>query len=272
MTTCQPGEQASPPAAGARRVLLTLQRLAEHPRGVSLDELSRELDAPKSSVHRALATLVQVGFAEQERPGGRYRLGFELVRMAFGYHEQSDEQALVEPALEALAQRFGETAHYARLDVAEIVYVAKVTPPVYGVRMTSVIGGRNPAHCTGVGKALLAHALPDRVAVDRYVRAHGPLEQRTAHTITEPEGLHAELERVREQGYAVDREESELGINCVAFATFLDSPQVPSGAASVAAVANRTPLSTLLDGVDDMRALLADRLVEPRRSRVLAGD
>jgi IclR family transcriptional regulator, acetate operon repressor len=272
MTTCQPGEQASPPAAGARRVLLTLQRLAEHPRGVSLDELSRELDAPKSSVHRALATLVQVGFAEQERPGGRYRLGFELVRMAFGYHEQSDEQALVEPALEALAQRFGETAHYARLDVAEIVYVAKVTPPVYGVRMTSVIGGRNPAHCTGVGKALLAHALPDRVAVDRYVRAHGPLEQRTAHTITEPEGLHAELELVREQGYAVDREESELGINCVAFATFLDSPQVPSGAASVAAVANRTPLSTLLDGVDDMRALLADRLVEPRRRRVLAGD
>jgi IclR family transcriptional regulator, acetate operon repressor len=161
---------------------------------------TRGLDAPKSSIHRALATLVDVGFAEQERPGGCYRLGFELVRLAFGYHEQSDEQALVEPALEALPNRFGETAHYARLDVAEIVYIAKLTPPVNGVRMTSVIGGRNPAHCTGVGKALLAHALPDH-----------------------------------------------------------------------AAVAHRTPLSALLDGVDEMRTLLADRLAEPRR-RVLAAD
>jgi IclR family acetate operon transcriptional repressor len=172
------------------------------------------------------------------------------------------------PALEALAQRFGETAHYARLDGHEIVYVAKVSPPVHGVRMTSVIGGRNPAHCTGVGKALLAHALPDRAAVDAYVRLHGPLEARTVHTITDPAALHAELERVREQGYAVDREESELGINCVAFATFLDSPQVPSGAASVAAVANRTPLSALLDGIDEMRVLLADRLVELGRARI----
>jgi IclR family acetate operon transcriptional repressor len=270
MSACQPGEEAAPPAAGAHRVLLTLQRLAEHPRGVSLDELARELGAPKSSVHRALGVLIRVGFAEQERPGGHYRLGLELVRLAFGYHERSDEQALVEPALEALAARFGETAHYARLDGSEIVYVAKVTPSVHGVRMTSVIGGRNPAHCTGVGKALLAHALTDRAAVDEYVRRFGPLEARTVHTITDPGALHDELELVRLQGFAVDREESEVGINCLAFATFLGSPHVPSGAASVSAVANRTPLSSLLDGVDDIRALLADRLVEPRRQPVLA--
>ena len=250
-------------------MLLTLQRLADHPRGVSLDELARELEAPKSSVHRALATLVRVGFAEQERSGGPYRLGLEVVRMAFGYHERSDEQALVEPALEALAGRFGETAHYARLDASEIVYVAKVTPSVHGVRMTSVIGGRNPAHCTGVGKALLAFALPDRAAVDEYVRRFGPLEARTAHTVTDAAALHDELGVVRAQGYAVDREESELGVNCVAFATFLGSPHVPSGAVSVSAVANRTPLSALLDGLDDMRALLADRLVQARRAPAL---
>jgi IclR family acetate operon transcriptional repressor len=269
MSACQPDEPATPPAAGAHRVLLTLQRLADHPRGVSLDDLARELGAPKSSVHRALAVLVRVGFAEQERPGGPYRLGLELVRMASGYHERSDEQVLVEPALEALAARFGETAHYARLDVSEIVYVAKVTPHVHGVRMTSVIGGRNPAHCTGVGKALLAHALPDRSAVDEYVRQFGPLEARTVHTITDAAALHDELELVRAQGYAVDRQESELGVNCVAFATFLGSPHVPSGAASVSAVANRTPLTVLLDGLDDIRALLADRLVEARRTPAL---
>jgi IclR family transcriptional regulator, acetate operon repressor len=269
MSACQPGDPAPTPAAGAHRVLLTLQRLADHPRGVSLDDLARELAAPKSSVHRALAVLVRVGFAEQERPGGHYRLGLELVRMAFGYHERSDEQALVDPALEALAARFGETAHYARLDVSEIVYVAKVTPQVHGVRMTSVIGGRNPAHCTGVGKALLAHALPDRAAVDEYVRQFGPLASRTVHTITGAAALHDELEQVRAQGYAVDREESELGINCVAFATFLGSPHMPSGAASVSAVANRTPLSALLEGIDDMRVLLADRLVSARRTPAL---
>jgi IclR family transcriptional regulator, acetate operon repressor len=263
MAACQPDDLEARPAVGAHRVLLTLQRLAEHPRGVTLDDLARELSAPKSSIHRALGVLQRVGFAEQERPGGRYRLGLELVRLAFGYYEESDEPALVAPALTALASRFGETAHYARLDGAEIVYVAKVTPPSAGVRMTSVIGGRNPAHCTGIGKALLAYALPDRPAVARYVEQFGPLAVRTMHTITEADALHDELEQVRAQGYAVDREESELGINCIAFPAFLGSPRSPAGAVSVAAISSRTPVAALIAAVAEMRDLLSALGVAP---------
>ena len=257
MTACQQDDPGPGRAVGAHRVLLTLQRLAEHPRGATLEELAHELAAPKSSIHRALGVLQRVGFAEQERPGGRYRLGLELVRLALGYIEEADEPALVTPALAGFASRFGETAHYARLDGAEIVYVAKVTPPSVDVRMTSAIGGRNPAHCTGVGKALLAFALPDRPAAARYVEQFGPLVVRTAHTITDADALHDELERVRAHGYAVDREESELGINCIAFPAFLGSPGSPAGAVSVAAISRRTPLEALVAAVPEMRELLA---------------
>jgi DNA-binding IclR family transcriptional regulator len=231
--------------------------LAHHPRGITLDELAQELDAPKASVHRALATLGRAGLADQERRGGSYRLGLEFLRLAFAYYEDWDDQAAVHPALDALAQRFGETAHFARLEGAEVVYIAKVTPPVEGVRMTSIVGGRNPAHCTGVGKVLLAHELLDHAAVERYVAENGPLARRTEHTLVDADALHAELELIRRTGHALDREESERGINCIALPVFFASRQRPAGAISVAAVAQRTPLSVLAGAADEIRALIA---------------
>jgi IclR family acetate operon transcriptional repressor len=255
---CQPASMPPAPApGGADRVLRVLATLAHHPRGITLDQLAQELGAPKPSVHRALATLARAGLADQERPGGSYRLGLEFLRLAFAFYEAWDDQAAVQPALDALAQRFGETAHYARLDGSQVVYIAKVTPSVEGVRMTSIVGGRNPAHCTGVGKALLAHDLLDRAAVERYVAEHGPLEQRTPSTVVDAEALHAELALIRRNGYAVDREESERGINCIAFPVFFASLQRPGGAISVAAVAQRTPLSVMTGAADEIRALIA---------------
>src|SRR5918911_1007377 len=97
-------------AKGADRVLSVFKLLARHPRGASLDEL---------------ATLRGAGLAEQDRDG-RYRFGMEALRLAFAYYEGLDQRVLVQPALDALAERFGETAHYAYLDGGEVVYVAKV--------------------------------------------------------------------------------------------------------------------------------------------------
>lgn len=238
---------------GADRVLVALKHVAGHPRGVTLDALAAELGEPKSSVHRALATLARAGFVEQEDRGGRYRLGLELMRMVFSSYEQWEHHDVVQPILERLATRFGETAHYARLDGAEIVYLAKVTPAAGGVQMTSVVGGRNPAHCTGVGKALLAWQLTDAAAVERYVREHAPLQQRTPSTLVDATSLEAEFRQIRRDGYALDREESEIGINCIAFPVFLESPRHPIGAISVAAVAQRTPLADLVDAVAEIR-------------------
>jgi IclR family transcriptional regulator, acetate operon repressor len=237
-------------------VLRVLTALAGHPAGVRLDELARELGEPKPSVHRALKTLSRAGLADQGQRGGSYRLGFEFLRLAFTFYDGWDEQAVVQPALDALARRFGETAHYARLVGSEVVYIAKVAPPVDGIRMTSFVGGRNPAHCTGVGKALLAYELRDLAAVERYVTKHGPLERRTESTLVDPERMHEEFALIRANGCALDRAESEPGINCIAFPVLFTSPHQPAGAISVAAVAQRVSLTDLESAADEIRALI----------------
>ena len=253
-------------ATGADRVLLVLRRLAEHPRGVGLDELARELEAPKTSVHRALQSLCRAGFADQDARRGRYRLSLDLVRLVFSYYDSWDTHAEIRPALEAVAHLTGETAHFATLDGSEVVYVAKVTPAGQGVQMSSRIGGRNPAHCTGVGKALLAHELLDRAATDRYVAEYGPLVRRTPNTLTSAARLHRELTRVRRDGYAVDREESELGICCIAFPVALAAPSRPAGAVSVSALAHRKPVEELVGAAGELADLirrLAPMLPQP---------
>lgn len=253
------GQASATALSGADRVLAALKRLAAASKGIGLEELARELGAPKSSTHRALAILRRAGFAVQDGQS-RYHLGLEFVRLAFHHYESLDEPALVRPALGALAERFGETAHYAKLDGAEIVYLAKVTPPGQGVHMSSVVGGRNPAHCTGLGKALLAHALPDQAEVERFVAANGPLAPRTPRTLVGAADLHRDLQRVRARGYALDREESETGINCIGFPVFLGPASSPSGAISIAALAQRTPVRMLAAAGDEIRAILATHL------------
>lgn len=229
---------------GSDRVLAVLTELSGHPDGISLDDLSRLIGSPKPTVHRALAALRRAGFAAQD-DRGRYVLGDEFLRLAFAHHEARPDHVRVTPVLTALSRRFGETTHYAVLDDDAVVYRAKVDPASGGVRLTSTVGGRNPAHATGVGKLLLALTLPDDDAVRAWA-AGRDLEARTARTLTTADALVAELATIREQGYAVDDQENEPGIVCVAVPAHLVSPTVPSGAISVSALAYRTPLATLL--------------------------
>ena len=248
-----------PGAKGADRVLSVFKSLARYPHGATLDELAARLGSPKSSVHRALATLRRAGLAEQDRDG-RYRFGMEALRIAFAYYEGLDQRVLVQPALDALAERFGETAHYALLDGGEVVYVAKVMRHDHdGMRLGSRVGGRNPAHCTGVGKLLLAYALPSEKAVAAYAATH-PLVPRTPATLVTPAALHADLEGVRARGYSIDREENEAGVGCVALPVFVGPGPQPSGAVSVTTIMRRTPLEALLDRVEEMRAILRSLL------------
>jgi DNA-binding IclR family transcriptional regulator len=245
--------------AGSDRVLAVLRSLGDYPRGVGLEQLARDVDVPKSSLHRALAALCRAGFAEHDERGS-YRLGLELVRVAFAYYEQLDRRQVVEPLLETLATRFGEAAHYAELVGGEVVYLAKKTPPGRGAQMTSIVGGRNPAHCTALGKALLAYELHEATAVAAYVDVHGPLVQRTAKTRFETKALAADLEFVRARGYSVDDEENEEGINCIAFPLFLDHPSHPTGAVSVSALAHRMALAQLEEAAGETRALIESTL------------
>jgi IclR family transcriptional regulator, acetate operon repressor len=245
---------------GSDRVLAVLKELARFPDGVGLDELTRVIGSPKPTVHRALGALRRAGLADQDADS-RYVLGDEFLRMAFAHHEARPEHVRVRPVLEALAHRFGETAHYAVLDGREVVYRAKVDPPTGAVRLTSTIGGRNPAHSTAVGKVLLARELTTREEVRAWV-GDVPLERRTPRTLYTVADRHTALGAAAAQGYACEDQENETGVHCLALPVFLTSPTAPSGAVSISALAYRTPLTTLVDALDEIRALLGP-LAEP---------
>ncbi|GAA4921341.1 DNA-binding IclR family transcriptional regulator [Nonomuraea thailandensis] len=238
---------------GSDRVLAVLAELARHPDGIGLEEMARAVASPKPTVHRALAALRRAGFAAQHGHG-RYVLGDEFLRMAFAHHEARPDHVRVMPVLRALCERHGETAHYAVLDGHSVVYRSKLDPATGAVRLSSVVGGRNPAHCTAVGKVLLADALRTEDEVRAWAGGR-VLERPTGQSIGTAGELHAELVRIREQGYATDDQENEPGVNCVAVAAYLTSPTVPSGAISVSGLAYRTPLRRLVEDVPAIRAI-----------------
>jgi IclR family transcriptional regulator, acetate operon repressor len=240
---------------GSDRVLAVLVELADHPNGVTLDALAHRMRSSKSTVHRALTSLKRARLAQQTGRGV-YLLGDEFVRLALRHQAERPESARIEPALRELAERYGETAHYAVLQGDEVVYRAKVDSPQGGVRLTSEVGGRNPAYRTAVGKLLLAFAVSDQDALVERV-GPGPFEARTPKTITDIDALWAELVRTRSRGYAVDDQENELGVNCVAVPVRIEPRSAPIGAVSVSALAFRLPLARLEAESPDIHACVA---------------
>lgn len=249
-------ERGDEKLVGSDRVLSVLALLAGYPSGATLDELVRATGHPKATVHRALASLQRAGFA-RKAARGRYILGDEFLRLAFAHHEARPEHVRIRPLLQQLAERFGETAHFAVLDDAEVVYRAKIDPPSGAVRLTSTVGGRNPAYCTGVGKLLLSYRLRDAHDVAEWVDGR-ELEKRTENTATDVDTLYTRLRDAQSNGYSVDDQENEAGVNCIAFPVFLGSPSEPSGAVSISALAYRTPLADLVAAADEIRAMIRE--------------
>ncbi|HLS74395.1 MAG TPA: IclR family transcriptional regulator C-terminal domain-containing protein [Actinomycetaceae bacterium] len=128
-------------------------------------------------------------------------------------------------------------------------------PPTGAVKLTSTVGGRNPAHATGAGKLLLSHLLITPEQVADWVR-EAPLVRRTPATLTGAEELHAELSATRRRGYGIDDQENEPGVNCIALPVYLTTPNHPSGAISVSGLTYRMPIRELTDRVEEMRAIL----------------
>jgi DNA-binding IclR family transcriptional regulator len=185
-------------------------------------------------------------------------LGDEFLRLAFAHHEARPDHVRVLPVLRKLCERYGETVHYATLDGRWVVYRSKLDPAEGAVRLTSVVGGRNPAHTTAVGKLLLAGVLNSEAAVRAWAGGQ-PLQTPTERSIGTAAELHAELVRVRERGYSTDDQENEPGVNCLAVPAYLTSPTTPSGAISVSGLAYRTPLAKLEADVPVIKATVEGR-------------
>lgn len=197
------------------RAMQVLVFLGTRPAGASLLEISRQTGIPKPSLHRTLSAMRSRGFASQLESGGPYLLGPAVLEAAFRFHDGLDLRRLMHPLATQARDHFNQTCHVVVLDGSSVTYIDKIEADI-AVRLTSVIGGRNPAHATGVGKALLAELLPDDAAVRIWVRANGPLTARTEQTATTAKALGAALAQVRAVGWSIDDEESEEGLLCVA--------------------------------------------------------
>lgn len=197
------------PVRSLQRAFELLEHLADAGGAMALSELTEASGLPMPTIYRMLRTLADQGYVRQE-PSKRYALGPRLIRLGDSAGRLLGASA--RPALAELVDRVGETANMAVLDGDEVVYVAQV-PSRHSMRMFTEVGRRVRPHCTGVGKALLAQLPPESVAA---MVARTGMPANTPHTITEPAALLAELARIKAAGHALDDEEQELGVRCVA--------------------------------------------------------
>ena len=174
--------------------------------------VAKKLGMSKSTAFRILSVLEARSYLERARDGGAYRLGFMLHRLGSLVEGRAVIQRRARPVLEELKQECDETVHLVVLDDGEALYLDKIEGRK-AIRVVSRVGMRLPLHCSGVGKVLLASLSDDEV--DAILRLRG-LAPFTPNTITERAKLRAELRLVRRKGFAIDNEEIELGLKCVA--------------------------------------------------------
>lgn len=184
--------------------------------GLGVTEIAKQIDINKSSVYRILSTLVQYGYIEQDGETGKYKLGYKFLEISSKLLESIDLRAEARPFLQELENETNEVIHLVVYDQGEVVYIEKLEGNET-LRMHSKVGKRAPMHCTSVGKAILAH-LPSSVVLDILERKGMPVH--TDKTITEKEEFLKELSQVRQKGFALDLEENEYGITCIAVPIF----------------------------------------------------
>ncbi len=197
-----------------QRIFSVIEVLAAHPDGVSLQQLCAKTGLAKSTAHRMLASLVELGYAVQDSFSSRYRLTLKLFELGSGVVNGMDILAVARPHLDRLSRHTGEAVHLVLRDGVDIVYIHK-SEASGARRMSSQVGLRSPLFCTGVGKAILA-TLPFEEVEKIWKKS--PVHRFTEHTIVDFSQLCEQLKAVRSKGYAIDDEENELGIRCVAVA------------------------------------------------------
>ncbi|QZN85128.1 IclR family transcriptional regulator [Cellulomonas sp. C5510] len=198
------------PLESVDRALRTLDAVAAAgPEGSTLADLSAALGVHKTTVHRSLAALRHRDFVAQDPVSGRYALGPAAVRLADRYFAEDDLPARLHGALVALCAATDELVHLGVLSGVQVVYLDKVEPE-RAVRVWSAVGRRNWAATTALGRAMLAFRDTSRATLDGYVRAVEPAGRVDAGHVAD------ELHRARGRGYAVEQQENEPGIACLA--------------------------------------------------------
>jgi DNA-binding IclR family transcriptional regulator len=201
---------------GLGRGLRVLELLPQFRGGLTLSQLTRHLQLPKSSVHSLLRTLQDSGYVYRDPGSGKYRVSLRVCALAhmalsgIGLREQA------RPQLRHLADSTGMTAHLAVMEQGSCILIEKVVPSE-ATRVATWIGKHLSVHCTALGKALAAYLPEDEL--DGLIREQGLLRHND-NTICSPRRLKQELALVRQRGYALDDEEEEINVRCIGAPVF----------------------------------------------------
>jgi DNA-binding IclR family transcriptional regulator len=216
------------------KALAVLELFDEQGTELTVTEIGERLGIHKTTAFRIVTVLDEANYLEKAHGSMKYRLGFKLLHLGSLVEGGAELKKRARPILEKLKQECDETVHLVILNKGEALYLDKIEG-LKTVRVVSRVGMTLPAHCSGVGKVLLAHLPEDRV--ESIIRAKG-LKRFTPNTITERDALRTELRRIRERGYALDNEEIEIGLKCVA-APISDGAGTVIGALSISGPAFR---------------------------------
>jgi DNA-binding IclR family transcriptional regulator len=201
------------PESGLDRAAAILGAFDAAHRELSLAALVARCGLPRSTTHRTAGALIRLGWLE--KPGDRYRIGNRLFEIASLAPIRLELREAVLPFLQDLHQATKITVQLGVLDGSQILVVEKITGH-RAMPMLSQTGGMIPAHCSALGRAILAYSEP--ALVDSVLA--GPLAARTPRTLTSPAAIMRELATVPERGWAYDREEGNIGVSCVAAPIF----------------------------------------------------
>lgn len=200
------------PIQVSERIFSTIECLAQNG-AMGLLELSKELSLNKSTVHRILNSLIYMNYVVQDADTLKYSLSFKFCRLSNQILSQNNIISLARPYIKELAELTGETVHLVQIDGINAVYIDKVEASHNAVRLVSMVGKTIPLYCSGVGKALLADMSDEKI---RSIWEKSEIVRLTDYTITDFSDFEALIADIRRRGYALDNEENELGVRCVA--------------------------------------------------------
>jgi IclR family acetate operon transcriptional repressor len=237
------------PVKSALRTVELLEYFAGNRGPHSLAELQASLGYPKSSLYMLLRTLTDLGWVETDTTGTLYSIGLRALLVGTSYIDGDHTVAAARDTLDWLAETTSETVHMARLDGSDVVYLTTRESQHY-LRLISRVGRRLPAHTTSLGKALLA----ERTDAEVHAMLPATLTSLTANTLVDRDALDADLAATRQRGYAIDKEENEIGLRCFGAALRYRRPARDAISCSV-------PVARLTPGREEelVRALLTAR-------------
>jgi len=231
-------KKKSEPSIQSINRAIQILRCFENKAQMTLTEVCSQVGLHKSTVYGIMMTLKNNGFLEKDEGRGTYRLGIGLYKLAS--HVNTDIRSICSPFVHGLCEVTGETVNFVVPDENYIIYIDKCESK-HSMRISTNIGARLPMYCTAVGNAILAFQPDPDVA--SHILDQTQLIAFTRHTLTSKNAIWERLGEIRQQGYAIDREEFEYGVVCVA-APVLNAVGVP-----IAAISCSGPLQRMEENI-----------------------